>query len=1203
MAVPRRGRSTSPRPPRFSQQQRYDNDDEGSFIDSLPDTRHLQAFGKKVTATAGSLIGAEGVSQHYQNAIGELHRELRRPLMQRSVFSFAQTTPREIVRSRISVPEIQQRALAYIPNDLLANIPEDNSEFSLFQGFEASLPENMGHRLEMMGVRKHMCVAEIHEIDNKIANLNTMRKMVLDRLAGLEIEEGELEQDLLTVDNQIEDLQEELDDEAALAPKTANSQTSEEQSEGKGEFMSESIYQKIPSSPRTKSKAKRLSKRMSMPVLHEHLQSGSKIKELPGHLDAITAMDFDAPWGMMVTAALDDTVRVWDLSAGRCIGMLEGHLSSVRCLQVEENIVATGSMDASIRLWDLSKAEYAPHDNRINKQEEESDDGLAFENSEDAPPAPPSTSMRDCPMFSLESHVDEVTALHFRGDTLVSGSADKTLRQWDLVKGRCVQTLDVLWAAAQATASNNTNTTWRQTGRSSDTSADFVGAIQVFDAALACGTADGMVRLWDLRSGQVHRSLVGHTGPVTALQFDDVHLVTGSADRSIRIWDLRTGAIADAYAYDHPVTSMMFDTRRIVSAAGVDVVKVYDKMDGRHWDCGPGADKEDTSTHSIIEHVRIKDGYLVEGRRNGTQSPTSTAIRAASTKPIPQPRSRLVRAAYRTAAILGSFVAVSGVLVVAFFIYDAYTYNDDPIATDIPVSELALSPRRGGPKNLPIAEHFVDDDETPENKKLKHKPKLVILGTGWGSVALLKQLNEDDYHVTVISPSNTFLFTPMLPSATVGTLELRSLVEPVRRIVRRVHGHFLKAKAEDVEFSKKLIECSAVDAQGKEQRFYVPYDKLVVGVGSVTNSHGVKGLEHCHFLKDISDARIIRNQVVRNLETACLPTTSDEERRRLLSFVVCGGGPTGVEFAAELFDMLNEDLCKMYPRLLRNEISVHVIQSRSHILNTYEEALSQYAEQRFAHDSVDILTNSRVKEVQADKILFSQKDSDGKVITKEIPMGFCLWSTGVAQTDFCKRLAAKLDGQNNRHALETDTHLRLNGSPLGDVYAIGDCATVQNNVSDHIVNFLRTTAWEKGKDPESLQISYQDWRGIAKRVKQRFPQAANHLRRLDKLFEQYDKDKSGTLDFGELRELLFQIDSKLTSLPATAQRANQQGEYLGRKFNKIAQAAPGLAMNNVDYGDLDDAVYKAFEYKHLGSLAYIGNAAIFDYNGYGLSEC
>ncbi|OCK83594.1 hypothetical protein K432DRAFT_379371 [Lepidopterella palustris CBS 459.81] len=575
--------------------------------------------------------------------------------------------------------------------------------------------------------------------------------------------------------------------------------------------------------------------------------------------------------------------------------------------------------------------------------------------------------------------------------------------------------------------------------------------------------------------------------------------------------------------------------------------------------------------------------------------------RSISTKPLPTPPSRLLRFFYKTAAGVGFFVAVCGGLVVAFFIFDASTYKEDPGAEDIPVSEVALNPRRGGPKNLPIAEHFVDDDDSPEKRNQKHKPKLVILGTGWGSVALLKQLNPDDYHVTVVSPSNHFLFTPMLPSATVGTLELRSLVEPIRRIVRRVHGHFLKAMAEEVEFSEKLVEVSAIGPNGEKQRFYLPYDKLVIGVGSVTNPHGVKGLENCHFLKDITDARLIRNAVIHNLESACMPTTSDEERRRLLSFVVCGGGPTGVEFAAELFDMLNEDLAKYFPKILRNEISVHVIQSRGHILNTYDEALSRYAESRFAHDQVDVLTNSRVKEVQAEKIIFSQKDENGKIVTKELPMGFCLWSTGVSQTDFCKRLAAKLDGQNNKHALETDTHLRLIGAPLGDVYAIGDCSTVQNNVSDHIVTFLRTLAWEKGKDPEKMEISYSDWRGVAKRVKTRFPQAADHLRRLDKLFEQYDKDKSGTLDFGELRELLMQIDSKLTSLPATAQRAHQQGQYLGRKFNKIALSAPGMRLNQVDYGDLDDAVYKAFEYKHLGSLAYIGNAAVFDINGLNFS--
>lgn len=588
---------------------------------------------------------------------------------------------------------------------------------------------------------------------------------------------------------------------------------------------------------------------------------------------------------------------------------------------------------------------------------------------------------------------------------------------------------------------------------------------------------------------------------------------------------------------------------------------------------------------------------LQMARLNQHRSPL---LRSVSTKPLPSPQSRLVRFAWRSAASLGLFVAMSGALVVAFFIYDATTYKDEADTYDIPVSELALNPRRGGPKNLPIVEYFVDDDE-PNMKQNKHKPRLVVLGTGWGSVAMLKQLNPDDYHVTVISPSNHFLFTPMLPSATVGTLELRSLVEPVRRIVKSINGHFLKAKAEDVEFSEKLVEVSAVGADGKQQHFYVPYDKLVVGVGSVTNPHGVNGLEHCHFLKDISDARLIRNKVIQNLENACLPTTTDEERRRLLSFVVCGGGPTGVEFAAELFDMLNEDLCKFFPRILRNEISVHVIQSRSHILNTYDAALSEYAEKRFSHDSVDVQTNSRVKEVFSDRITYSQKDENGKIITKEIPMGFCLWSTGVAQTDFSKKLAKKLDGQNNRHALETDTHLRLVGAPLGDVYAVGDCATVQNNVSDNIISFLRTTAWEKGKDPEKLHLSYSDWRGIAKRVRQRFPQAADHLRRLDKLFAEYDKDSSGTLDFGELRELLMQIDSKLTSLPATAQRAHQQGQYLGRKFNKLAQAAPGMELNQIDYGDLDDAVYKAFEYKHLGSLAYIGNAAIFDINGYGLS--
>lgn len=509
-----------------------------------------------------------------------------------------------------------------------------------------------------------------------------------------------------------------------------------------------------------------------------------------------------------------------------------------------------------------------------------------------------------------------------------------------------------------------------------------------------------------------------------------------------------------------------------------------------------------------------------------------------------------------------------------------------------------MSPRRGGPKNLPIAEVLVDDDDSDDAKRQKDKPKLVILGGGWGSVALIKTLNPHDYHVVLVSPSNYFLFTPMLPSATVGTLEFRSLAEPIRRIVSQVKGHFIKANAVDVEFSEKLVEISGISAKGENEQFYLPYDKLVIGVGSTTNPHGVDGLENCHFLKDLDDARKIKTTVLNNLESACLPTTTDEERRRLLSFVVCGGGPTGVEFAAELFDMLNEDLAALFPRIIRNEISVHLIQSRGHILNTYDEALSKFAEQRFDRDQVDVLVNSRVKEVQPDRILFTQKGENGETVTKEIPMGFCLWSTGVSQTEFSKKIAYKLgSAQTNKHALETDTHLRLSGTPLGDVYSVGDCSTVQNNVTDHLVTFLRTMAFERGKDPETMQVSFSEWRDLAMKVRKRFPQAADHLKRLDKLFAAYDKDQSGTLDFGEMRELLMQIDNKLTSLPATAQRAHQQGQYLGHKFNKLARAAPGLQANDMRDGDLDEAVYKAFEYHHLGSLAYIGNSAVFDWGG------
>lgn len=598
-------------------------------------------------------------------------------------------------------------------------------------------------------------------------------------------------------------------------------------------------------------------------------------------------------------------------------------------------------------------------------------------------------------------------------------------------------------------------------------------------------------------------------------------------------------------------------------------------------------------------HTLRKRPQVVGALRNSNWRHLSrTPIRLSPGKQVLKTRSRTLNFVYRAAAWLGISVTVASAGIISFFLYDASTYREDLSQRDIQIPDLALNPKLGGPKNLPIAEVLMDDEDDADMERQQNKPRLVILGGGWGSVALIKELNVEDYHVTLVSPTNYFLFTPMLPSATVGTLELRSLAEPIRRIVSNIKGHFIKAQAEGVEFSEKLVEVSQVGPDGKRTHFYLPYDKLVIGVGSTTNPYGVKGLDNCNFLKDLDDARKIKHKILNNLEAASLPTTSEEERKRLLSFVVCGGGPTGVEFAAELFDLLNEDLTQYFPRLIRNEVSVHLIQSRGHILNTYDEAVSKYAEDRFSRDQVQVLTNSRVKEVRPDKILFTQKDENGETITKELPMGFCLWSTGVSQTDFSKNVAQTLgDAQKNKHALETDSHLRLIGAPLGDVYAIGDCSTVQNNVAENLVSFLNNLAYEKGKDPKTMQIEFDEWIQVGRRIRRQFPQASEHLKRLDKLFETYDKDQSGTLDFGEMRELLMQIDKTLTSLPATAQRAHQQGQYLAHKFNKIARAAPGLTMNEVRDGDLDDAVYKSFKYHHLGSLAYLGNSAVFDLGG------
>lgn len=198
--------------------------------------QNLTAFGRTVTATAGTFFNDGGPPhQHYTSAMTDISKQLaQRPSLQRRVFSFNHRSPSELVRSKLSTAEIQYRALTYLPDELLSNIPETDNSYSLFQGFQATLPEEprgrerhsrkgsgrqkliessngsdtgspsslsnlnreksaLTRQLEMLGIRKNMASSEIREIDMKIANLSQMRHIVLDRLAKLEQDEAEAE--------------------------------------------------------------------------------------------------------------------------------------------------------------------------------------------------------------------------------------------------------------------------------------------------------------------------------------------------------------------------------------------------------------------------------------------------------------------------------------------------------------------------------------------------------------------------------------------------------------------------------------------------------------------------------------------------------------------------------------------------------------------------------------------------------------------------------------------------------------------------------------------------------------------------------------------------------------------------------------------------------------------------------------------------
>ncbi|XP_071736186.1 internal alternative NAD(P)H-ubiquinone oxidoreductase A1, mitochondrial-like [Rutidosis leptorrhynchoides] len=335
------------------------------------------------------------------------------------------------------------------------------------------------------------------------------------------------------------------------------------------------------------------------------------------------------------------------------------------------------------------------------------------------------------------------------------------------------------------------------------------------------------------------------------------------------------------------------------------------------------------------------------------------------------------------------------------------------------------------------------------------KPRVVVLGTGWAACRFLKGIDTTVYDVVCISPRNHMVFTPLLASTCVGTLEFRSVAEPVGRVqsalAKDPNSYFYLASCTDIDTDKHEVHCETISNNGlpyEPYRFKVAYDKLVIASGSEALTFGIKGVkEHAFFLREVNHAQDIRKKLLLNLMLSETPGISEEEKEQMLHCVVIGGGPTGVEFSGELSDFIVRDVKQRYTHV-KNYIRVTLIEANE-ILSSFDVGLRQYAMKHLTKYGVR-LVRGVVKEVHPKKLILS----DGSVV----PYGLLVWSTGVGPSEFIKSLnLPKSPGGR----IGVDEWLRV--PSVEDVFALGDCAGFLEQTGREVLPALAQVAEREGK--------------------------------------------------------------------------------------------------------------------------------------------
>jgi NADH dehydrogenase len=307
------------------------------------------------------------------------------------------------------------------------------------------------------------------------------------------------------------------------------------------------------------------------------------------------------------------------------------------------------------------------------------------------------------------------------------------------------------------------------------------------------------------------------------------------------------------------------------------------------------------------------------------------------------------------------------------------------------------------------------------------KPRVLILGGGFGGMYAALEFERAlargaDLDVTLVNRDNFFLFTPMLHEVAASDLDITNIVSPIRKLLRRVT--FFHGNIETVDLVHKRVGLS----HGHEQHCHsLPYDHLVLALGSTTNFFDIPGLaERALTMKSLDDAIFLRNRLIENLEEADFECAA-HLRAPLLNFVVAGGGFAGVETIAAMNDFLREAV-RFFPHLREDMLRIILVSSGKILLPELGEKLGIYAQTKLTEQKVEIHSGCKVTAVTDREVMLS----DGTTVTTNT----VVWTAGTSPHTLLETLPC----QKTRGRLLVNEYLEVPRWP--GVWSFGDCALV-----------------------------------------------------------------------------------------------------------------------------------------------------------------